>query len=126
MHGRDAHATSGATRVSQYWPSRSYRPPNPIQPLRDFVRYSPRGRASLCVGRWAMFEHLENRSLYSVSYDQTTGALTITGTPGKDRVIFSEEILHETGKHVLRLHFNGTVQDFKKGSVRKIDIQTFE
>jgi Ca2+-binding RTX toxin-like protein len=73
-----------------------------------------------------MFEHLENRSLYSVSYDETTGALTVTGTPGKDRVIFSEEILHETGKHVLRLHYNGAVQDFKKGSVRKIDIQTFE
>ena len=73
-----------------------------------------------------MLEQLENRALFSVTYDETTGALTVVGTPGKDRVIFSEEILHITGKHVLRLHFNGTVRDYRKGSVRKIDIQTLD
>src|SRR5581483_2385764 len=51
-------------------------------------------------------------------------ALTITGTDHADSVIFSEEILHDTGKHVLRLHFNGETTDYKRGSVSSISIDT--
>src|SRR3954470_23734275 len=75
-------------------------------------------------GRTAMIDLLEPRRLMSVSYDSATGALSVVGTPNKDSVIFSEEIMHGTGKHVLRLHFNGTNTDYKRGSVSSITIDT--
>src|SRR5436190_13270164 len=69
---------------------------------------------------------LEPRTLLSVGYDSATGALTVVGTPNIDTVIFSEEILHKTGRKVLRLHFNGQVSDYKRGSVKSISIDTLE
>ena len=69
-----------------------------------------------------MLDLLEPRRLMSVSYDAASGALTIVGTDHADSIIFSEEILHDTGKHVLRLHFNGDITDYKKGSVTSISI----
>jgi Ca2+-binding RTX toxin-like protein len=71
-----------------------------------------------------MLELLEPRRFFAVAYDPATGALAITGTDHSDAVIFSEEILHDTGKHVLRLHFNGDITDYKRGSVSSITIDT--
>lgn len=70
------------------------------------------------------FDLLEPRRLFSVAYSPATGALTIVGTDAVDTIIFSEEILHTTGRHVLRLHENGEVRDYKRGSVSSIDIDT--
>ena len=69
-----------------------------------------------------MFDALEPRCLMSVAYDSSTGTLAIVGTDHADSIIFSEEILHPTGQHVLRLHFNGVNTDYKRGSVKLINI----
>ena len=70
-----------------------------------------------------MIDLLEPRRLMSVNFDPNTGALAIVGTPHADAIIFSEEILHPSGQHVLRLHLNGVITDYKRGSVKSISIK---
>lgn len=71
-----------------------------------------------------LFDSLEPRSFLSVTFTPETGRLAIVGTEEMDTVIFSEEVNHKTGKHLLRLHFNGEDTDYKRGSVTSIEIST--
>src|SRR5438067_186393 len=71
-----------------------------------------------------MVEQLEPRRLMSITLDQPTGHLTIVGSDNADSLVFSEEFLHGTGKHVLRVNFNGKIIDYKWAAVRSMTIQT--
>ena len=69
-----------------------------------------------------LIDLLEPRQLLSVSFNSTTGTLTVVGTDNVDSIVFSEEIKHPTKQNVLRLHFNGQTSDYTESAVKLIRV----